>query len=364
VSDNLRNIVFGKWAELGVQPWFASFVEQNVRLTQLAALGAMAFELGFVVALFFRRARAVAVVTGFAFHLANRYVLYIDFWPLYWLYVVFVPWDRVLGWVGRTLFPRPLVALYDGGCGICRRTVATLRAVDLLGRVDWVPAQDAVTDLPRDALLRDLHAVEGDRVTVGFAAYRRIALRYPLLWPALPFAYLPPVAALGRRVYRRVADTRACAVAPLPAPAGPTVTPARPRAVAAVFGAVALPAVLLGFAGIEQAWPVSAYPGFRGLRGPTIERLAAHDAAGRPLDLRATLGYTTHAWTTLSRRVSRMDAPDRTAEARRLVDAAAARDPALRATAVTVVLDHVPTAPSRRGAPPERREVLAVVPGA
>ncbi len=350
-SDNVRNIAYKKWAETGRTPSFAAFVESHGLLMRLAAVATLVFELGFVVALLWRVSRWVFAGAGLAFHLVNRAVLYIDFWALYWLYVVFVPWEDVLPWAGRRLFPRDAVAVYDDGCGICRRTVATLSTLDLLGRVTWVGASVADVGVPREELLADLHYVEHDRTTTGFDAYRRIARRYPVLWPLLPFAYLPGVPSLGRRVYRHVADTRACAVAPLPEPTGETLTPPRRRALATVFGCIAVPAVLLGSGGVENAWPISMYPSFRGYRDTRISRIDA-TANGVAYDLRATAGYSVPAWSTLAARMNAATPDLRERWARMLYDAACSNDPSLRSARVVVLLSVVSTRPSERGDPP------------
>lgn len=140
------------------------------------------------------------------------------------LFVMFVGWQRGLAKLGRWMFGPQLVVLYDGNCKMCRRTMSVLLALDWLESLDGVSAfqRDEIDHmglghLSDDALMRDMHAGERTparewRVTKGYQAYQRIAWRVPLLWPTLPLVYLPPVVALGERVYRRVADTRACAV--------------------------------------------------------------------------------------------------------------------------------------------------------
>ena len=112
--------------------------------------------------------------------------------------------------------------LYDGNCGMCRRTTERLRALDLThcltflnarrreeiaGAMHESPLLGKLTD---EALMRDMHAVTGDKVWKGFEAYRAITGRLPLLWPVWPFLWLWPVSWCGRRVYRHVADSRSC----------------------------------------------------------------------------------------------------------------------------------------------------------
>jgi predicted DCC family thiol-disulfide oxidoreductase YuxK len=49
----------------------------------------------------------------------------------------------------------------------------------------------------------------------GFDAYRVMAKHIPMLWFALPLLFLPPVPAIGRRIYARIAGRRYCLLAPL-----------------------------------------------------------------------------------------------------------------------------------------------------
>ncbi|MCA9244926.1 MAG: hypothetical protein KDA32_13290, partial [Phycisphaerales bacterium] len=63
-----------------------------------------------------------------------------------------------------------------------------------------------------DALLRDMYAVAGERQWAGFDAYRAMVARMPLMWPIWPLLWLWPIPTIGRRIYRRVADTRSCSV--------------------------------------------------------------------------------------------------------------------------------------------------------
>jgi predicted DCC family thiol-disulfide oxidoreductase YuxK len=125
-------------------------------------------------------------------------------------------WRRV---IAARVWPQRLIVLYDGGCGLCRRGLAIGRAVDTLDRVAWIDLHDAAARreagvgwLPEHELLLDMHAVLGSRVWRGYDAYRVIARRVPAAWPILPLLYLPPVAWAGRRLYRRLADTRRCAL--------------------------------------------------------------------------------------------------------------------------------------------------------
>jgi len=111
----------------------------------------------------------------------------------------------------------PFYVLYDGQCGMCARTIKSLRALDWLGRLTVVDARNrseveksGLGRLEEAALVKDMHAASGDRTWKGYDAYRAIAARVPLLWPVWPFLWLWPVTWFGRRIYRHVADTRSC----------------------------------------------------------------------------------------------------------------------------------------------------------
>src|SRR5262249_11366127 len=113
--------------------------------------------------------------------------------------------------LGRRLFPEPVSLVYDGRCRTCRRTIATLRAFDVLGRVSYMDGRDpdalranGLDWLDADALGRGVHAVRGRRRWAGVAAYQAIGPRFPLLWPVLALL-IPPIAdRLCRHVPRLV----------------------------------------------------------------------------------------------------------------------------------------------------------------
>jgi predicted DCC family thiol-disulfide oxidoreductase YuxK len=126
----------------------------------------------------------------------------------------------------------PLLVFYDGGCGFCRRAIGILKSVDLFAGVEPVvglsgdPRRRRYPEITDEMLAHDLWAADGPRARAGYAAYRMIAARVPALWPLVPLMALPPVARLGERMYRRVADSRDCLLTPS-APSSPPIISAR-----------------------------------------------------------------------------------------------------------------------------------------
>jgi predicted DCC family thiol-disulfide oxidoreductase YuxK len=108
------------------------------------------------------------------------------------------------------------VVLYDGVCPLCQRSVRVLRRLDWLRRLHFQDCRDTA-NLPPSAvplelkkMLEEMHVVTPDRqrAHAGFAAFRWIAWRVPVLWWLAPLLYIPGVPWLGRRVYLWVAKNR------------------------------------------------------------------------------------------------------------------------------------------------------------
>jgi len=106
--------------------------------------------------------------------------------------------------------------LFDGGCGVCSRTVRLLHYFDLFHKTvpldiahDWPRIHEQFPRIAFEDAMRDMHVVTsvGD-IYRGFDGYRSLAWIFPLLWPILPLLYLPPIRWIGWRIYRRVADNR------------------------------------------------------------------------------------------------------------------------------------------------------------
>src|SRR5262245_14953821 len=268
-SDNLRLQMHAKWLEFG--DWTPFFrLDQHPLLSQTAAFLTIVFEISFVFLIFFPRVRLLAPLGGLVFHTLT-YVFMVIFFNVTAAYVAFVDWRALLMRLGRRLFPEPVSLVYDGRCRTCRRTIATLRAFDVLGRVSYMDGRDpdalranGLDWLDADALGRGVHAVRGRRRWAGVAAYQAIGPRFPLLWPVLALLILP----IADRVYRHVADPASCR---LPAPAGGFLPrDGFPRGVVVVGTLLVAGNIAFGALQISNAWPFACYPTFRGIATPEI----------------------------------------------------------------------------------------------
>ncbi|KHG66607.1 thiol-disulfide oxidoreductase [Thermus sp. 2.9] len=95
--------------------------------------------------------------------------------------------------------------LIDARCPYCRALGGVLKALDLGQSLRVEPLQE-VRDLDQEALLQELHVLEGQRVYRGYGALLHLARRLPLLWPLLPVLYL--LGPVGRPLYRLLAARR------------------------------------------------------------------------------------------------------------------------------------------------------------
>ncbi len=149
-----------------------------------------------------------------------------DFLRFLVCYLFWVSWNRMGETITRAAARRPRHALiYDGACGLCRRTVAVLRRLDVLGRLEFLDALStwsrihvAYPILSQEDCLAAMRVVTADgRVEKGYDAYRALSWSLPLLWPIAPLLYVPGVPVLGRRIYAAVAARRHRTGCPVPA---------------------------------------------------------------------------------------------------------------------------------------------------
>ena len=219
-AGNLSNIIWAKWLELllyvpgATLPPRADLLPPP--LLHLAGIGVIAFEIGFIFLCLFRRSRLVAAFAGLMFHTGNGIILNIWFTTLIPAYVALIDWAFLLRKLDRN--QALLMVLYDGQCRMCRRTMAILKSLDV-GRILYpkevtseFKGLEEHPDITFEAVSRDLLTIQGAQVRAGYDAYVQIARRLVLLWPVAVLMQLPFIDFIGRKVYRRIADSRSCAL--------------------------------------------------------------------------------------------------------------------------------------------------------
>lgn len=108
-----------------------------------------------------------------------------------------------------------IYVLFDGQCGLCRKSVHILNVLDWFGYLEFVDMHDeaqrlkAAPDITFADLNKAMHIrTSGGKTYKGFAAFRRMTWSLPLLWIFAPFLYIPGVNIAGDAVYTRIAEKR------------------------------------------------------------------------------------------------------------------------------------------------------------
>jgi hypothetical protein len=91
LGDNIKYTLYHKWFDLGgYRPPFP--IDAFPFLYRSLGLAALAFELGFIVAIFLPPLRRLLVIAGLAFHAWIRTFLDIQLYGLSWCYAAFIDW--------------------------------------------------------------------------------------------------------------------------------------------------------------------------------------------------------------------------------------------------------------------------------
>lgn len=185
----------------------------------ILAVLAICTEAFLAVALWSRRWRPAALVAALALHVG------ITGWlePTYQL-LVFSLATLPLLIVFLDGAPASRVVVWDDGCGFCATWVHWFRRLDWLQALRFVPRSGLAAsgvEVSEDAAARALQLVYRRRAHGGFAAVGRVLEILPISFLWAPLLRLPPIAWVGERAYRRVAQRRMCEL-PLARPAVPT----------------------------------------------------------------------------------------------------------------------------------------------
>ena len=277
-SENLKYQMYAKWMEFdGWTPLLR--IDRHPLLYESAALGTLVFELSFIFLIFFPRLRVLAPLGGVIFHCASDLFMRIFFYDLLLCYVALFDVSSWFERLGRRLFPLQLQVFFDGDCRFCRRTIAVIRAFDVLDRITFVNSQgdSGVERFPdQPAPSQHFFAVRSGQTFVGFLAYRAIAIRMPVLWPILPFLFFAPVASIGDYTYRQVARSRTCNQLQRPGlqPVDTTSASAKALVPVVIVGMVLLAGnIYCGARHIMNGWPFACYPTFATVMGNTMDSL-------------------------------------------------------------------------------------------
>ncbi|MDA1292776.1 MAG: DCC1-like thiol-disulfide oxidoreductase family protein [bacterium] len=108
-----------------------------------------------------------------------------------------------------------IVILYDGMCGLCRRSIFMVQLMDVLNRTKPVDFRDGILrskhapDITEADLDRAMHIkTPKGKYYKGFYAFRKLSWHMPSLRILTPLMYLPGVAPVGCMIYTKIAASR------------------------------------------------------------------------------------------------------------------------------------------------------------
>ena len=236
-AEHWRNGL-GSWLPSSM-PYYISALDMSwllnmENLQKIIGYTIIVFQFTFLLFFHFRLLRPLYFLIGIGLHLGIT--LSLNIYPfgmgMLIFYTLMMPfsWYRQIGlWLKK---PQAILTVfYDQQCPLCNRTVLTLNHFDILGAVDFKPAQAYARDYPAlnrlddKTLLTDLYALDAQgQVYAGFDTYAQIfiAMGYTAFigW----IMKLPLIYSVGSSYYRRIADNRAriscdvsCIASPNPA---------------------------------------------------------------------------------------------------------------------------------------------------
>jgi predicted DCC family thiol-disulfide oxidoreductase YuxK len=114
--------------------------------------------------------------------------------------------------------PRGATVVWDGSCSFCRGWVRLFTRLDWLHALRIVPSSETAEldalGIAREDADRALQLVRGEHRSQGFRAVVGVLELTPAAFLWAPMLRLPPIAWLGDRAYRRVAERRRCSIVP------------------------------------------------------------------------------------------------------------------------------------------------------
>jgi predicted DCC family thiol-disulfide oxidoreductase YuxK len=221
-ATNMRGMLYGDALTPREFDWHWSLSLTSAPDVVFTALGmtTVILEVSYILVLFSGKARRILPALMIAAHVGILLLQRILFFDLIVLQLAFLDFAGIRRAITRRIAShhRQIEVLFDGSCALCRRTMRLLGALDLFGAIEFRDFRQLNLaeynprhglDLTVPDLDESMHVVARGRVFRGFSAYRVIGAVVPLLWPLVPFLFLPGTSSIGHVIYGRIAPHRA-----------------------------------------------------------------------------------------------------------------------------------------------------------
>ena len=201
--------------------WLRPFLAARPDLCYAIGISVIVMEFSLSVLWFLPKIRIGAIFIGWVFHVLLLWTLHV---PTIFFFLfppqmlLFIDPRNITRWIDQKREKAKCRGraklIFDGNCHFCRESVRMLLVLDLFGYLETVDfnqwkTEDFPAGLDCDICKLEIKLAEPDgTISGGFFAFRRLALKLPLLYPCAPLLYLPGAAFLGVRAYEWVAKHR------------------------------------------------------------------------------------------------------------------------------------------------------------
>ncbi|HLF17638.1 MAG TPA: DCC1-like thiol-disulfide oxidoreductase family protein [Candidatus Omnitrophota bacterium] len=208
----------------GVTKYFIlrDYLMNKPQLCYWLGVGIVVTELSMILLLFWRKTRVSAIYLSFFFHIILLLTLDVPailFFVFPTLALLFINPDYIVDWIEQKRAANakigPMILIYDGDCGFCRKCVRILKVADLFGVLKFVDFR-GIDDLSqlhpsltKEAATKQAYLVEpSGKLFGGFFAFQKISLNLPMFYSLAPILYFPGMGLLGPVFYKIVSKNR------------------------------------------------------------------------------------------------------------------------------------------------------------
>lgn len=208
-AENLQRHILTFQEVTGVERPIGNFLIQFPELMILGNLVTIGAQVTLIVAVLagWRIGPIVAALLGF--HILSVPLLGLRFIDnIFLLVTVLLAWDALYERVATT---NEIDLVYDEHCYFCARTLYLFKLLDINRTVNFYSQYDAPDEYKNreDITFEDEMYVFRDREAFGgYWAFRELIRQFRIFVPVVWMMGLSPVAAVGERIYRYVADNR------------------------------------------------------------------------------------------------------------------------------------------------------------
>jgi predicted DCC family thiol-disulfide oxidoreductase YuxK len=208
-AENIRLSLLHNVINRGISlPPLGGFLLEHPWILALMGAGTLLLELCFLMVVLCSGPITPFILGLAGMHFGILLTMHVNYLTdMMFVYAAFLAWDSLAGRLQRG---RSLTIIYDDNCSLCLRVLLLLKQCDVAGGLKFVgpSSQEA---LPWHDYASAMYVFDpSGRGYAGYdgfvAVFSYLGLTRPLAW----IMVIPPVAFVGRRLYRCVARTRSC----------------------------------------------------------------------------------------------------------------------------------------------------------